>query len=171
MDSMNLTRPPNRGIGRFPANHIDIRILAAPKGETVVELLAPFEYVMPTGERGVVAPGLLYDGASLPDATWAILGHPLAWCNIFGLPHDEWYRTGLVTHPDGTTRPIDRAEADLLASDFAIGGGHLELRANEIYSALRLFGQPAWDANAAKRKFCGADLARLRRWCSSEERR
>jgi hypothetical protein len=138
---MILTRPANRGVGRFEGTP-KVEFL---NGGSRVRLLEDFVYHDCTAKRWVVPKGLVSDGASIPRGLWNLIGAPIGGPYFFaGLVHDARYRLGDCT----------KEQADMLLWDAALCGGTSEADALAIAEGVAVGGQPAWDANAAKRDRC-----------------
>jgi len=145
-----LTRPPNRGVGRFESTP-EVQYL---HGGMRVRLLADFVYHDSTPRRWIAPKGLVSDGASIPREIWSTIGSPLGGPHFFGaLLHDARYRLGDCT----------KDEADLLLWDACLCGGCTELQARIIAQAVAVAGYSAWNENARKREVC-SDMARLLEW-------
>jgi hypothetical protein len=174
---MMLTRPANRGVGRFDG-HPKVEILPCPPNSSAnylrARLLEDLPYTTCEGLHVVTPIGLIGDGASIPPEAQIAIGFPLSSQNAaFGFTHDGLYRLGGF-QPDQYEYPfnfvhVTKEQADLYAEDMALCSGHSPETARAIYLALAQFGGAAWRENAAKREACGdlrniENFTRLLEW-------
>ena len=94
----------------------DIKRRAAGQSHVLFRATSPFTLSRrDTNENLIVPARTLSDGSSLPGVLWGALDATPADLLVPGLFHDFAYRKGAkLTKPDGSTRAIDRYQADLL---------------------------------------------------------
>ena len=104
-----------------------------------------------TGQRVVLRKGFATDGASIPQAFWTVIGHPMQ-APLLGpaLCHDALYAGELV--PDHST-------ADWMFLEWMQMAGIGWVKRNLVYSAVRTWGWTVWNKHtpasiAASRNMC-----------------
>ncbi len=153
---MILTRPANRGVGRF----LNLPMVVYLPGGNLVRFVSELLHEDAAGEVWHCPVGLVTDGATIPRASWSLVGAPLSGPHVFGaFLHDARYRLADCT----------KEEADLMLWDAILCGGTPETDAAIIVEAVTLYGDSAWQENASKRASCGdlsipQNLSRLLNW-------
>ena len=87
-----------------------------------------------------VKKGYKTDGASIPKIFWSVLSSPFDGALVYGaIIHDGLYAKMTLT----------RKECDKLLKEMAIEKGYSTIKANIIYSLVRLFGKTHWQKDTA----------------------
>jgi hypothetical protein len=99
-----------------------------------MRLLEDFAFVDDNGVRWLAPAGSVIDGASIPDTLWLVAG----------TPYIGDYRRATVIH-DVACQQMARPSKDVhrMFYDAMITDGVPEARAQQMYTAVRLFG-PSW---------------------------
>ena len=101
-----------------------------------IRLLEEVVFQLPDSQTLKIAPGFVFDGASIPQICWTSIGHPLEHRFIYAaLLHDALY----------VTQYLPRKTADeyfyRFLTEFAGVGSYT---AWKMYTGVRLFGGGAW---------------------------
>ena len=102
----------------------------------VVEITGPVQYSLGDGRILTISSGFCFDGASIPEPAWSIIGlHPYSH-NIVAaaLGHDGAY----------PSQRMERPEADSFLRGVMLSQGAPEAQANICYGAVRMFGSSSY---------------------------
>lgn len=119
-----------------------------------IRLLEQVIFQLPDQHILEIAPGFVFDGASIPQICWTSIGHPLEHRFIYAaLLHDALY----------VTQYLPRKTADeyfhRYLTEFSGVGSYT---AWKMYSGVRLFGGSAWNAKTGEQISSAREIISLK---------
>lgn len=136
---MSACADPEMSFGKFEGT-VKAEWLRGTPDERRMQLLENFTYIDPHGKRWVSQRGNKTDGATIPQATWSLVGGPF----------DGQYREAAVIHDaycDSKTEPWRDVHRIFYYANRAAGVS--ELKAKILYGGVML-GGPKWGSNKSK---------------------